>query len=267
MACVYLALSALADFLIVYFCGWVGGVRDVWKPILLFPAIYICFLLLHLCAFCLYSLTTDKNYTDNIHNSYRKFLLSSIKLLLKSAKVSIHSEGTQLIPQDGQYLLVCNHISVLDPMVTMTALGDKNLAFVAKKEIFGIFAAGKYLAKSGCIGIDRENDREAVKSINKAAENIKNNVCAMCIYPEGYVNKNPGTLLPFRYGAFKIAKKAKVPIIVSVVQNTRQANKNLFRRRTDVYFKVVETIPYEKVAELKTAEIGELVHEIMIKEI
>lgn len=89
----------------------------------------------------------------------------------------------------------------------------------------------------------------------------------MCIYPEGYVNKNPGTLLPFRYGAFKIAKKAKVPIIVSVVQNTRQANKNLFRRRTDVYFKVVETIPYEKVAELKTAEIGELVHEIMIKEI
>ena len=63
--------------------------------------------------------------------------------------------------------------------------------WACNREIFGIFAAGKYLAKSGCIGLDRENNREAVKAINRAADNIKNGVCAMGIYPEGYVNKKP----------------------------------------------------------------------------
>lgn len=267
MALIYALLSALADFLIVYFRELVKSIADIWKPLLLFPLIYLCFLLLHLGGFCLYSLTTDKKYTDNIHNSYRKFMLSSIRLFLKTAKVNVHVEGKELVPDDGRFLLVCNHLSTFDPMITITALADKNLAFVAKKEIFGIFAAGKYMAKSGCIGLDRENNREAVKSINKAADNIKNGVCAMGIYPEGYVNKKPGTLLPFRNGAFKIAKKAKVPIVVSVVRNTREANKNMFRRHSNVYLKILDVIPYEKIAELKTNEIGEIVYGMMIKEI
>ena len=129
------------------------------------------------------------------------------------------------------------------------------------------FVVGKYLAKSGCIGLDRENNRGAVKAINRAADNIKNGVCAMGIYPEGYVNKKPGTLLPFRNGAFKIAKKAKVPIVVSVVKNTREANKNMFRRHSDVYLKILEVIPYEKFSDLKTNEIGETVYKMMVNEI
>lgn len=146
MALVYAVLSALVDFLITYFKGFVKGFGDIWKPLLLFPLIYVCFLLLHLGIFCLYSFTTDKVYTSNIHNSYRRFMLSSINLFLKTAKVHVHVEGKELVPNDGQFLLVCNHISTFDPMITITTLADKNLAFVAKKEIFGIFAAGKYLA-------------------------------------------------------------------------------------------------------------------------
>lgn len=267
MAGVYFILSVIADALITYFNGLATSFKDFWKPLLLLPAVYVGFLLLHLAAFCVYSFTTDKKYVKNIHNSYRSFMLSSIKLFLKSAKVNVHTQGLELVPDDGKYLLVSNHLSVFDPMIAITALEKKNLAFVAKKEIFGIFAAGKYLAKSGCVALDRENNREAVKAINRAAANITDGVCAMGIYPEGYVNKNPGTLLPFRNGAFKIAKKAKVPIVVSVVRNTREANKNMFRHRSDVYMKVIKVIPYEDIKDLKTSEIGEIVREIMIDEI
>lgn len=267
MALIYAVLSALVDFLITHFCGLMESLGDIWKPLLLFPLIYACFLLLHLGAFCLFSFTTDKKYTSNIHNAYRSFMISSIRLFLKVAKINVHVEGKELVPDDGRFLLVSNHLSVFDPMISMTALADKNIAFVAKQELFGIFAAGKYLAKSGCVGLDRENTREAVKAINRAADNIKNGVCAMGIYPEGYVNKKPGTLLPFRNGAFKIAKKAKVPIVVSVVKNTRDANKNMFKRRSDVYLKILAVIPYEKIAELKTNEIGEAVFKMMADEI
>mgnify|MGYP002771097366 FL=1 len=267
MAFIYALLSALLDFVIMYSRGSVNGLRDIWKPLLLLPLIYVGFLLLHLIVFCLYSFTADSKYTDNIHNSYRRLMLSSIRLFLKTAKVRVHTEGTELVPDDGQFLLVCNHLSTFDPIITISALADKNLAFVAKKELFGIFAAGKYMAKSGCIGLDRENNREAVKAINKAADNIKNGVCAMGIYPEGYVNKNPGTLLPFRCGAFKIAKKAKVPIVVSVVSNTRDANKNMFRHHSDVYLRILKIIPYDEIAPLKTSEIGDMVYKMMIDEI
>ena len=74
-------------------------------------------------------------------------------------------------------------------------------------------------------------------------------------------------MLPFRNGAFKIAKKAKVPIVVSVVKNTREANKNMFRRHSDVYLKILEVIPYEKFSDLKTNEIGETVYKMMVNEI
>lgn len=267
MAFIYALLSALLDFVIMYSRGSVNGLRDIWKPLLLLPLIYVGFLLLHLIVFCLYSFTADSKYTDNIHNSYRRLMLSSIRLFLKTAKVRVHTEGTELVPDDGHFLLVCNHLSTFDPIITISALADKNLAFVAKKELFGIFAAGKYMAKSGCIGLDRENNREAVKAINKAADNIKNGVCAMGIYPEGYVNKNPGTLLPFRCGAFKIAKKAKVPIVVSVVSNTRDANKNMFRHHSDVHLRILKIIPYDEIAPLKTSEIGDMVYKMMIDEI
>ncbi len=267
MAGIYFILSIIADALITYFNGLVTSLKDFWKPLLLLPVIYVGFLLLHLAVFCVYSFTTDKKYAENIHNSYRRLMLSSIKLFLKSAKVNVHTQGLELVPDDGKYLLVSNHLSVFDPVIAITALEKKKLAFVAKKELFDIFAAGKYLAKSGCVAIDRENNREAVRAINRAAANIADGVCAMGIYPEGYVNKNPGTLLPFRNGAFKIAKKAKVPIVVSVIKNTREANKNMFRHRTDVCLRIVKVIPYEDIKDLKTSEIGEIVREIMIDEI
>lgn len=133
MALVYAVLSALVDFLITYFKGFVKGFGDIWKPLLLFPLVYVCFLLLHLGIFCLYSFTTDKIYTSNIHNSYRRFMLSSINLFLKIAKVHVHVEGKELVPNDGQFLLVCNHISTFDPMITITALADKTLPLLPKR--------------------------------------------------------------------------------------------------------------------------------------
>ena len=91
MALIYALLSALLDFVIMYSRGSVNSLRDIWKPLLLLPLIYVGFLILHLIAFCLYSFTTDNKYTDNIHNSYRRFMLSSIRLFLKTAKVHVHT--------------------------------------------------------------------------------------------------------------------------------------------------------------------------------
>ena len=58
-----------------------------------------------------------------------------------------------------------------------------------------------------------------------------------------------------------------MPIVVSVVKNTPEANRNMFRRHSNVYLKILDVIPYEKIADLKTNEIGEMVYKMMVNEI
>lgn len=260
----YILTSAVIDGLLVYSCGLVDSAVDLWKPVLIFIGLFIGFILLHLAAFVLYSLTASKTEeSKNINNSHRRFMVLSLKLFFDLANVKIHVEGKDKIPDDKKFLLVSNHISIYDPLVSIMALADKNIGFVSKKENIAVPFAGRYMLKSGCVGLDRENAREAVKAINSAADNITNGVCAMAIYPEGWVNKTAKGLLPFRNGAFKIAKKAKVPIVVAVISNTRKINENLLRRRTHIYLKIIDVIPYENIAEIKTNEISEKVRDIM----
>lgn len=260
----YLILSAIGDILITYFCDLVDSIVDFWKPLLIYPALVLGCLVLHFITFVLYSLTAKKgeDVTD-ISNSYRWLMIASLKLYFQLIRVRTHITGKELVPNDGKYLFVCNHISVYDPIVEIVEFADKKLSFVSKKENLEVPFAGKYLMKSGCLGLDRENDREAVKTINKAAKKITDGVCAMGIYPEGWVNKTDEELLPFRNGAFKIAKKAKVPIVVATVSNTQKVNDNILKRPTDVFVNVIKVLPYEEIAGLKTVEIGEKVRELM----
>ncbi len=266
---IYLILTAIIDFCVMYFGGLVNSIADIWKPIVFFVFVLVVLLGVHLGLFVLYTLTVDKSKrVTNIHNSHRRFMLVTLGLFFQLMNTKIHVTGAEKIPDDGKFLYVGNHISTYDPLSTIWALRKKNIAFIAKKESVDAKYSGAYIHKAGCIPINRHNNREAAKSINAAAQNITEGVCAMGIYPEGWVNKTEEGLLPFRNGAFKIAKKAKVPIVVGVIANTRKIEPNFKKlRHTDVYLNIVEVIPYEKIADLKTNEIGEMVYDIIYGEI
>lgn len=259
----YIAVSVVADFLISYFCI-VDSPSDLWKCVVLFPLLFLCCLTIHFVVFILYSLTADKEKdVTQVQNSHKRFMLCTLKLFFKLGRVSYEIENEELIPNDDKYLFVCNHISIFDPIISFVLLGKRKLAFVSKKENVEIPFAGRYMHKAGCIPLDRENNREAVKSINKAAQYISDGICAIGIYPEGYVNKSGKGLLEFRNGAFKIAKKAHTPIVVAVIKNTRDVNDKIFRHKTKVTLKIAEVIEYDEISKMKTVEISEKVREIM----
>ena len=258
---IYWLIAALIDFLIIYN---LMPVSSVWTWVAVIPMHVLILAILcglHLLFIIVFSFAIDEDDVTDIHNIYRTLLLCSLKLYFQLAGVKIKASGVEKVPDDGKFLFVGNHISSYDPMVALWTLRKKNLAFVSKKENLQIKFGGKYIRKSGCVGLDRDNNREAVKAINAAAKNITDGVCAMGIYPEGFVNKTGEGLLPFRNGSFKIAKKAKVPIVIGVVNNTRSIDKNRFRRRTEIRFNIIEVIPYEKIADLKTREISEMVYD------
>ena len=243
-----------------------AGLRLLYMVPLSFLSTLIGLIALHLIIVLAVLLLIDnKKPAGDSSRWYRLLIHLTLDLIIPLLGVKIHATGTEKVPKDRRFLLVSNHLHDIDPAVFMYALPSAELGFIGKKEIFAeskYFVVPKVMHVLHGLPIDRESPRNAVVTINTAAEKIKTDTASMAIFPEGYVSLS-GELLPFRNGAFKIAKKAGCPIVVATIKNTKQFTKNMFRRRTDIYLDILEVIDAEAVKTGSTAELGNRVHAIM----
>ncbi len=180
-------------------------------------------------------------------------------LLTALGRVRLHVSGMEKIPA-GRWLLVGNHRSGFDPIVTGWALRKHGIVFISKTENMKLPAVGKFLYKAGFMGIDRENDRAALRTILAAAEYMKQDIASVGAYPEGTRNRGEG-LLPFRNGVFKIAQKANAPVVAVAIRGSEEITRRAPWRATDVYLDVCGVMDAETVKQHKTQEIGEAVCE------
>ncbi len=216
-----------------------------------------------ICAF----LSFFVNLNKPIHDQNRFFygiLAETAYLFLKIMRIKIVFKGKEFFPKDSKFLLVCNHISWMDPAVAIVLFRKFHIAFISRKENYTYPIANKFLYKAACFALDRDNNREALKTINKAADFFKMGICAIGIYPEGWVAKN-GKLQEFRHGAFRIAKKAEVPILVAHISGAEKILKKPFWKRCTVDFEIKGIIPAEFVSKHKTLDISTAARELMLK--
>ena len=197
---------------------------------------------------------------DKFYNAVVSFTL---RIALSACNVKVIIEGEEKIP-DGRFVLVQNHKAMFGPIVTLAYLGKYEIGFITKPENFKIPVINKFMHRICCIAIDRENARNAVKSINSAAENVKNETCSMAIYPEGTRARN-GKMLPLHAGSFKIATKSGAPLVITTVDNTDDVHKNASFRRTVITLRVCEVISAEEVSSLGTNELAERTKKIMLE--
>ena len=78
------------------------------------------------------------------------------------------------VPTDRKCLVVANHLSNYDPISIMTHMPLKPLIFISKPENFNLPVAGGIVRKAGFMAIDRDHVKNAIITINKAADKIKN---------------------------------------------------------------------------------------------
>ena len=107
------------------------------------------------------------------------------------------------------------------PVTLLRYFSGSQLAFITKRENMSMFVVGKMMHKILCQPINRENDKEALKTILKCIQLLKDDMASVAAFPEGYTSVD-GLLHHFRHGIFKIATKAKVPIVVCTLQNTNK---------------------------------------------
>ncbi|NTW53085.1 MAG: 1-acyl-sn-glycerol-3-phosphate acyltransferase [Chlorobiaceae bacterium] len=124
--------------------------------------------------------------------------------------IAIEVEGAENYRPDGTYLVVSNHAGMADIPLILGSI-DLNLRFVAKEELGRIPVFGWALKTGGYVLIKRGQNKEALKSLFLAIETLKKGK-SIHIFPEG-TRSETGAMIPFKRGAFIIARKAGVPVL------------------------------------------------------
>ena len=194
---------------------------------------------------------------------YRWVLHMAIQIVFPTIRWRVHTRGLELAPKCKRVMLVCNHINDIDPGVLMRYFPQYELAFISKRENEKKPVIGPFLRKLMCQSVNRENDREALKTILNCIRLLKEDVVSIGVFPEGYVSRDH-KLQPFRSGVFKVAQKAQVPIVVCTLQNTYHALPNLLRMKaTDMQLHLVGVIQPEDYAGMSTIDLGNRIYKMM----
>ncbi|HYK88470.1 MAG TPA: lysophospholipid acyltransferase family protein [Acidobacteriota bacterium] len=133
---------------------------------------------------------------------------SKDNLWLSRARVVIDGLGN--INHTRPQIFVANH-SGLHDILSLSANLPIQFRWIAKKSLFNVPFMGWHMTRSGYIPIDRDNPREAARSIIEAARIIQGGVNAIA-FPEGTRSKT-GDLGSFHSGAFALALRTGVSLI------------------------------------------------------
>ena len=236
-------------------CVWLAGLA-LWQGALLLVGCYVALNLLFAVFWIVVSLFVDKNRPLEKQSKICRVGCASISGWLCSLfGLRVTFTGEERLPAEGHFLLVSNHRSGFDPLVTTHRLRHRNMAFISKPSNMNLPCIGRLAYGAGFLAIDRENDRKALKTILTAADYLKRGLCSVGVYPEGTRSKTE-ELLPFHAGSFKIAQKAGVPLVIAAIRGTEHVFGNFPLKRTPVELRILETIPAEQVKGMSTQELA-----------
>jgi 1-acyl-sn-glycerol-3-phosphate acyltransferase len=147
------------------------------------------------------------------------FTLTGVRLKIK---------GRDAFKRGENYIVVCNHNSLMDVPLTSPGIpgANKTIAKIemAKIPVFGI------IYKRGSVLLDRKNDGSRRESY-VAMKSVLEQGMHMCIYPEGTRNKTENPLKSFHDGAFRLSFETGKKIIPCLIKGTREMlphNKSFF---------------------------------------
>jgi len=147
-----------------------------------------------------------------IYTLVPEFLLRFVDWLLINTLYRIRPSGLENIPEHGPVLLVCNHISFMDPLIIMGCV-RRPVRFVMYYKIFAtpvvkyVFRAAKAIPIAGA--------KEDAGIMERAFATVDRELAdgnIVCIFPEGGITRD-GTIQRFRPGMERILAQRPVPVV------------------------------------------------------
>ena len=121
------------------------------------------------------------------------------------------------VAEGGPFVFIANHQNSYD-LLTICAAAQKGTVTVGKKSLIWIPVFGWVYWLSGNILIDRKDSGKAQDTLLDTVKKIKNHKLSVWFFPEGTRSYGRG-LLPFKSGAFRLAKACNEPIVTIAASN------------------------------------------------
>src|SRR5689334_17389625 len=151
---------------------------------------------------------------DHVDERARWFGRRVIELL----GIDLIATGAERVPPGRAYVYMSNHQSHLDIPMLYATLPSPTIRMLGKKELFQIPLWGRGLRAAEFIEVDRSNHARAVRSIEHAAELIRDGV-SIYLAPEGTRSRD-GRIGKLKKGGFHLAKETHTPIVPVAIRGT-----------------------------------------------
>jgi 1-acyl-sn-glycerol-3-phosphate acyltransferase len=140
---------------------------------------------------------------------------------VRIAGVKVRTIGLEKIDPVRTYIFMSNHISNLDPPVTLPLI-PRRTSVMVKKELFNVPILGRIMHIGSLVPVDRGNRDSGARmaAVRDALDAIRQGL-NMTIYVEGKRSFD-GKLLPFKKGPFYLAEECKVAVVPITISGTEE---------------------------------------------
>ncbi|MFC5522059.1 MFS transporter [Polaromonas jejuensis] len=152
-----------------------------------------------------------------------EYLLRFVALIASRCVYRFRIRGDEHIPLQGAAVLVCNHVSFVDPVLLMAA-SPRPIYFLMDHRIFKLPVLGWLFRLARAIPIaPRSEDPAAYEAAFEAAAKVLRDGDLLALFPEGGITRD-GELQAFKGGIMKILENAErdglsVPVVPLALTN------------------------------------------------
>lgn len=197
-------------------------------------------------------------------SKFRGYMTRSIAYWSSTYIFNVHAKGIgrKNIPKTGPVVLFSNHKSFVDPFVIMRTM-TRGCGYSPKSTLYKSFTLRQWFEIMRCLMVDRDSAKNTAMNMVNAIKDVKNGY-AMVVFPEGTSkNRESEDMEETKAGAFKIAVKAKAPIVPVTIMGTIGTYQRMPWRPTRVKVIYHKPIYWEEYQNLNTAQLGDKVLHII----
>jgi 1-acyl-sn-glycerol-3-phosphate acyltransferase len=155
--------------------------------------------------------------TGDVSFLYRMFMFGAWNGA-RLTGVQVQTVGLDTLDPARSYIFMSNHVSNLDPPITIPLI-PRRTSVMVKKELFKFPILGQAMRMGSLVPVDRGNRDAGIESV-RAAKQVVQQGLNMTIYVEGHRSFD-GRLLPFKKGPFYLAMECGVPVVPITIVGTQ----------------------------------------------